>query len=144
MGLGLISNAAITAEGALEIIMQEKAKSVMNMKVLVAGYGRIAKVLSGYLRALGADVTICARKFSDLAWSKIMGCSAVHINDVDSVLHEFDTVVNTIPAQVFNRSKLFRLNEDCLFVDLASKTGVEDMELAKEVGVKVIWALSIP
>ncbi|MCL1903684.1 MAG: hypothetical protein FWF94_04625 [Oscillospiraceae bacterium] len=140
----IVMNAAITAEGALEIIMRENARSIMNMRVLVAGYGRIAKVLSGYLRALGANVTVCARKFSDLAWARIMGCSAVHINDVDNFLCDFDTVVNTIPSQIFNRSKLFKLNEDCLFLDLASKTGVEDLELAKEVGVKVIWALSIP
>jgi len=36
------------------------------------------------------------------------------------------------------------LKSDCLIVDLASKTGVEDAELAKKLGVNVIWALSIP
>jgi dipicolinate synthase subunit A len=130
--------------------MREKARAVLGLRVLVTGYGRIAKVLSGYLRALGANVTVCARKFSDLAWARLAGCSAVHIKEVDSVLGEFDTVVNTIPAQVFDRGRLMRLKRDCLVVDLASKPGVQstgfpgDFELAKEIGVEVIWALSIP
>jgi dipicolinate synthase subunit A len=140
----IVLNAVVTAEGAIEIIMRERARSIMGMNVLVTGYGRIAKVLSGYLRALGANVTVCARKFSDLAWARINGCAAVHINDVDEILCELDTVVNTVPAQIFDRSRLVRLRDDCLIVDLASKTGIEDMELAKDVGVKVIWALSIP
>ena len=140
----IVLNAAITAEGAIEIIMREKAQAVMNMNILVIGYGRIAKVLSGYLNALGANVTVCARKFSDLAWARIMGCNAVHINDISDTLDDYDTVVNTVPAQVLDKSKLLRLRNDCLIIDLASKTGIEDTELAKEVGVKVIWALSLP
>ena len=139
-----VLNAAITAEGAVEIIMRESALTVMNMNVLVTGYGRIAKVLSNQLRALGANVTVCARKCSDLSWARLAGCSAVHINEVESILDGFDTVVNTVPAQILDKSKLCKLKRDCLIIDLASKTGLEDMELAKSAGVKVIWALSLP
>ena len=139
-----VLNAAVTAEGAIEIIMREKARAIMDMKILITGYGRISKILSQQLHALGADVTVCARKYSDLAWARIMGCSAVHIDDIDSILGGFDTIVNTIPAQVFDSGRLARLKSDCLIVDLASKTGIEDLELAKNAGVKVIWALSLP
>jgi dipicolinate synthase subunit A len=135
----VVLNAAITAEGSLEIIMREKARAIMGMSVLVTGYGRIAKVLAGYLNALGAKVTVSARKFSDLAWARIMGCEAVHLDDMDPSLGEFDTIVNTIPAPVFSRRRLSRLKSDCLIVDLASKSCVESMD-----GVNVIWSLSIP
>jgi dipicolinate synthase subunit A len=114
------------------------------MNILVSGYGRIAKVLTRYLLALGANVTVCARKFSDIAWAKIMGCTAVLIDEIDKFLNNFDTIVNTVPAQLFNREKLMRLKNNCLIVDLASKTGISDMELAKSTGAKVIWALSLP
>jgi len=139
-----VINAAITAEGAIEIIMREKASAIMGMNILVTGYGRIAKVLSGHLHSLGANVTVCARKFSDLTWARIMGCNAVHIDALDGALGAFDTVVNTVPARVFDKSRLAELKPDCLIVDLASKTGVGELETAKEMGVKVIWALSIP
>jgi len=139
-----VMNAAITAEGALEIIMREQARTVMGMNVLVTGYGRIAKVLSRYLCALGAHVTVAARKTSDLTWARIMCCEAAALDEIDKVLGEFDTVINTVPAQLFDRERLFRLKKDCLIIDLASKTGIADMELARSAGVKVIWALSVP
>jgi len=139
----IIQNAAITAEGTLEIIMREKASAIMGSDILVTGYGRISKVLSGYLCALGANVTVCARKFADIAWARIMGCNAVHIDDIDETLHKFDTIINTVPAKIFDESRLRRVNKDCLIVDLASKAGV-DFDLAKQTGVKAIWALSIP
>ena len=144
-----VVNAVITAEGALEIIMKEKALAIVGMKVLVIGYGRIAKVLSKYLHALGAKVTIIARKYDDLAWARTTGCSAVHFNDTDRIksdkfdFSDFDTVVNTVPAVVLGHERLIRLKNDCLVIDLASKAGV-DLESAKELGVKVIWALSLP
>ncbi|MCL2633381.1 MAG: dipicolinate synthase subunit DpsA [Oscillospiraceae bacterium] len=139
-----VMNAVSTSEGAIEIIMREQATTIMGMNILITGYGRISKVLSRYLHSLGANVTVCARKFSDLAWARIMGCSAVLLSEIDDLLSSFDTVVNTVPAQIFDREMLLKLKSDCLIVDLASKTGISDMELAKSSGVKVIWALSLP
>jgi len=139
-----VMNAAITAEGALGLIMKEQAQTVMGMRVLVTGYGRIAKILSKYLCALGAKVTVSARKFSDLTWARIMYCNAILLSEIDTCLGDFDTVVNTIPAQIFDREKLVKLKKDCLVIDLASKTGIADTELAKSAGVRVIWALSVP
>jgi dipicolinate synthase subunit A len=139
-----VLNAAVTSEGAIEIIMREKALAVMGMNILITGYGRIAKVLSQSLHALGANVTVSARKFSDLAWARITGCSAVHIDDIDWTLSAMDTVVNTVPIKIFDKDRLIKLKSDCLLIDLASKSGVGSLETAKEAGVKVIWALSIP
>ena len=36
------------------------------------------------------------------------------------------------------------LKDDCLLIDLASKSSVEDFELARSAGVRAIWALSLP
>lgn len=140
----IVMNAVPTAEGALEIIMRESPTTIMGMKILITGYGRIAKVLAKYLVALGAKVTVCARRYSDLSWAEIAGCSSIHLSKLDSVLPQFDTIVNTVPAPLFDRERLLAIKNECLVVDLASKTSVSDMELAKNVGVKVIWALSLP
>ncbi|MCL2754771.1 MAG: dipicolinate synthase [Oscillospiraceae bacterium] len=144
-----VANAAITAEGALEIIMRENPKAVMGMRILITGYGRIAKILSRQLHSLGADVVVAARKVGDLEWAKIAGCTAVHVSDIDDTLPTIDTIVNTVPARLFDRERLSRIRGDCLLLDLASKPGVEGMELCKSphgsvAGVKVIWALSLP
>lgn len=140
----VVMNAVPTAEGAIEIIMRESGSTVYGMNILITGYGRIAKVLVKYLTALGAKITVCARKYSDLAWAEIMGCQSLHISQLDSYLKNFDTVINTVPARLFGKEQLSRLKPDCLIVDLASKTGLEDFEQAKNAGVNVIWALSLP
>jgi len=139
-----VMNAAITAEGALEIIMKEQAQTILGMNVLITGYGRIAKILSRYLCALGAKVTVSARKFSDLTWARIMCCNSVLLGEIDEYLDEFDTIVNTVPAELFDRERLVKLKKDCLIIDLASKTSITDTELAKSAGIRVIWALSVP
>ena len=145
-----IANAAITSEGALEIIMREKPKAIMGMSVLITGYGRIAKILARQLVALSASVTIAARKHEDLAWARLAGCRAVNIADMDDTLADFDTIVNTVPHCVLTQERLALLREDCLVLDLASKSGVEGMDVCAKspygtvAGVKVIWALSLP
>ena len=45
---------------------------------------------------------------------------------------------------VFNKELLPKLKKDCLIIDLASAPGGVDFNEAKKLGLKVIWALSLP
>jgi dipicolinate synthase subunit A len=142
-----VMNAVPTAEGALEIIMRESSRSIYNLNVLVTGYGRISKVLAKYLNALGANVTIAARKTSDLSWARIAGCTAININETDKILHSFNTIINTVPAPIFTREHLLKLEKDCIFVDLATYScifGHSEKGTSYVEGIKVIWALGLP
>ena len=56
----------------------------------------------------------------------------------------FDTVVNTIPAQVLTAPVLARLRPGSLIVDLASRPGGTDFDAAARCGHKAIHALSLP
>lgn len=47
-------------------------------------------------------------------------------------------------ARVLDRARLADLDEGTLVIDLASKPGGVDFEGAAQLGVKVIWALSLP
>ncbi len=140
----MIKNAVPTAEGALEIAMTETPHTVKNSKCLVIGYGRIGKVLSGMLCDLGADVTVSARKYSDLAWIETNGYKAVHNNNIGKNVNEYDVIFNTAPALILHEDILKRINPECVIIDLASKPGGVDFEKAKDLGLKVIWALSLP
>ena len=51
---------------------------------------------------------------------------------------------NTIPAPVLTRPLLEQLQPECLIIDLASRPGGVDFEAAGELGLKTIWALSLP
>lgn len=139
-----ISNAIPTAEGAIEIAIKEMPITLNGANALVVGYGRIGKVLSRSLAGLCAKVTVSARSFADLAWIEAAGHKAVLTAELCPALEKYDVVFNTVPAQVISSKEMKCLKDDCLVIDLASKPGGVDMGAARKMGVKVIWALSLP
>lgn len=139
-----VLNTIPTAEGAIQIAMEELPITIHGAKCLVTGFGRVAKTLCNRLGALGASVTACARKYSDLAWIKTLGYNAVKISELKNSVGAFDVVFNTIPAVVLDEGILSNLRKDCLVIDLASKPGGVDFETAGRIGIKTIWALSLP
>jgi dipicolinate synthase subunit A len=139
-----VLNAIPTAEGAVQIAMEELPCTIFGQNVLVTGMGRISKVLVRILTALGAKTTVAARKYSDLAWAEIYGCRGVHISRLDESLGEYDIIFNTVPALLFDEKRLKKLKKSCLAIDLASKPGGFDLDAASANGVKTIWALSLP
>ena len=126
-----VLNAVPTAEGAIQIAMEEIPTTIFGQKVLITGFGRITKVLVKILNGLGAKVSVTARKYSDVAWAEIYGCKGIHISQVDEKLEEYDIVFNTVPAILLDEKRLFKLKKSCLVIDLASKPGGADFILDK-------------
>ncbi len=139
-----VLNAVPTAEGAVQIAMEEMASTIYGQKVLITGFGRIAKVLVKILNGLGADITVTARKYSDLSWAEIYGCKAVHTSALEDILSEYDLIFNTVPAVILDEECLKHIKNDSLITDLASKPGGVDFDTAGKLGLKVVWALSLP
>jgi dipicolinate synthase subunit A len=139
-----ILNAEPTAEGALAIAINEMKKTLWGSTVLVIGYGRIGKVLSRYLCALGAKVYSSARNPGDLAYIKLSESTAIHTSDISRILPECDMILNTVPKTILKDELLDLIPKDALIIDLASKPGGIDFKPAKEKGLNVIWALSLP
>lgn len=137
-----VANAIPTAEGAIEIALCETPYTLHNSKCLVIGYGRIGKILADRLKAFGADVTVSARKHSDFAWIEANGYKKAHTGNLE--ISKYNLIFNTVPAMVLTEEHLKNIPKDSLIIDLASKPGGVDFALAKELGVKVIWALSLP
>lgn len=139
-----VSIAIATAEGAIQLIMEETPITICGSNCLVIGYGRIGKILSHRLRSLGANVTVSARKCSDSAWIKAFGYRIADTKYLAGSLSGFDIIVNTVPACVLNESCLRDLKVGCLCLDLASKPGGLDFKAASRLGVKAVWALGLP
>lgn len=140
-------NAIPTAEGAVEILMSKSARTVHGLPVAVTGYGRVAKALCHLLLAMGAVVTVGARKSAALEEAALAGCRTVKIKDGESVqrlCRGQAAVFNTVPAWLFTREVLTNLSPDLLMIDLASAPGGVDAEAAGALGRNVIWALSLP
>lgn len=135
-------NAELTAEGALSIVLNDYEGSVFGSKCLVVGYGRIGKLLSRYLRALGADVTVAARKERDRALASLTGLKAARISDIR--FEEYDIIFNTVPALVIDKTAVDRMRDDVFIIDLASAPGGVDFAAAGQRGLTCIHALSLP
>lgn len=139
-----VLNCIPTAEGAIQIAMEETPITIHNSNCLILGFGRIGKVLSKMLYGIGANVFVEARNHSDLAWIKSYGYNPIHLDELAEHLGKFDVIFNTIPSIILNMSLLEKVKKDCLIIDLASKPGGVDFEAAKQLGIKTNWALSLP
>ena len=139
-----ILNAIPTAEGAIQIAMEETPITLHDSKVMVLGFGRVGKILANRLDGLGVKVFVEARKYQDIAWIKSYGYKPVYINELGDYLGKMDVIFNTIPHKILDASLLDKLNPETLVIDLASKPGGVDFDRAKTLGIKVIWALSLP
>lgn len=139
-----VLNAISTAEGAIQIAINETPKNLHGNNVLVMGFGRIGKVLSKMLDGIGAKVSCEARKASDLAWIKAYGYEPINLIELKENLHKYDIIINTIPFIVLDKDMLQEVKKDALIIDLASNPGGVDKNAIKELGIKFNWALSLP
>lgn len=137
-------NAIPTAEGAIEILMANRQKTLWNSSITVIGYGRIAKLLCHRLAAFGANVTVAARSAKNLSEAQAMGYGAVKLSLLAENAQCADIVVNTAPALVMGEYQLSALKKDAFVLDLASVPGGVDFAAAKRLGIRTRWALSLP
>ena len=140
----VIRNCIPTAEGALQLAMQELATTIYNSKVLVIGYGRVGKACGKLFDAIGAKTVCTARKISALAEAENAGLEAFDINELYGHIDSFDLIINTVPAMVLDEGLLKAVAKDTLIIDLASMPGGVDFRAASKLNKRVIHALSLP
>lgn len=138
-----VANAAATAEGTVQVLLERLERSLLGSRCLILGYGRIGKLLSLRLTALGVRVTVAARRPESLALARACGCEAMEIRGLSGTLSGFDAVVNTVPSPVLGEAALRELQSDCLCVDVASVQGI-DLTAAEVLGLPHIWARGLP
>lgn len=136
-----IKNAIPTAEGAVQLALEELACTLNGMKILVTGTGRISTALIRILQGFGADITAAVHNPNGVAKARLLGVKSVPVRKLSG---DWSLVFNTVPKLILDKDTLKSFNKDTLFIDLASKPGGIDFEAAVELGLKVIWALGIP
>ncbi len=139
-----ILNAIPTAEGAVSIAINETPKTIFSSKCVIAGYGRIGKILAKLLRNMGADVTVLARSEQALTWAEADGCHALPFYCAGRYLEDKDIIFNTVPTLWMDKNIIDSTRKNTVIIDLASAPGGVDFEYAKTVSRKVIFALSLP
>ena len=145
-----LKNALPTAEGAIGIAMQELPVTVDGVHAAVIGYGRIGALLSRKLLAFGAHVTVYARRQESLTLAELHQCSTelLGAGNEEAVLshigRDVRVIFNTVPVPLFSETVISSLPAGCLFIDLASAPGGIDHGAAERMGIRCIWATSLP
>ena len=149
-----LRNAYVTAEAALMTAMELTDRTLRDTSVAVLGYGRIGKYLARLLRALGADVTVCARREESLFEAAAEGCHPLLITETDPMgglsplCRDHPILFNTVPAHILPRDLLMSLRPDTLLIDLASAPfGVCDGDVRDATarnGLRYLRAPSLP
>ena len=135
-------NAALTAEGAIALAVNESDRSLLGERILVAGYGRIGRALSRRLSAFGADITVAIRSSTATAIAETDGIKTCGypIRDIG----RYGVIFNTVPAEVITAEDIDSLSADNLIIDLASAPGGLDHGLAGERGLRCVMASGLP
>lgn len=139
-----ILNAIPTAEGAIQVAMEEMQITLHKSNAMVLGYGRIGKVLSKMLLGIGANVYVEARDYGDLAWIQNNGYIPIHLKELPTYVSDMDVIFNTIPSTILDETLLSKIHKDCIVIDLASQPGGVDWEKAEELFIKAISATGLP
>ncbi len=118
-----MANAAVTAEGAVWLCMGAMERTLAGAEILVIGWGRIGRFLAEKLRALGARVTVTARREGQWQEMESLGLRSDETGQYHHGLGEYDAVLNTVPHPVLTAEQGEALKPDCVLVELASKPG---------------------
>lgn len=137
-------NAVPTAEGALLLLLQNRTRTLRQSPVLVLGFGRVGRVLTDRLLALGARVTVAARSAGQCAQAEGMGADSIPLCRMGELLPFYETAVNTIPAPVLGQEQLRLLPQGSFILDLASAPGGTDFAAARQLGLRALHAPGLP
>lgn len=140
----VIRNCIPTAEGALQLAMQELGRTVSGCPTLIIGYGRVAKATARLFDAAQAQVVCTARSLGAIAEAENSGYRAFHINELYGHIGNYELIINTVPSMVLGSEMLAAVAKDTIIIDLASKPGGVDFKTAAKMNRRAIHALSLP
>lgn len=139
----MLRNAVPSAEGALAVGINATPGQMLGQKVLILGFGRIASQLAVYLTAMGCEVIVAARSREKRAKARMLGCRAVGFDVLCGILPEVTLIYNTVPCAVIGEDELAAFDDEAVYVELASASGIDKAAL-KGHSVTVINAGGLP
>ncbi len=145
-----LKNALPSAEGAIELAMRELPITIDGMHAVVVGYGRIGSLLAQKLNALGANVSVFARRTEVLTQIELAHLHPIKLerrhdhSSLARIEKRVQAIFNTVPEVLFTKEVLQNLPHGCIVIDLASSPGGVDRSAAEKLGIKTIWATGLP
>lgn len=139
-----VRNTVPTVQGILKVIFDNINYTLNSSTCAVFGYGKVGTLTADTLNLLGGDVTVVARKYSDLAKAEIRGLKSCLIKDFKRSADLFQIIINTVPSPIIGTEILKELQHDCLIIDVASAPYGVDFAAADKYGINAILCPSLP
>lgn len=133
-----LRNAVLTAEGAVQLALEELEEALCGLPVNIIGAGRIGMALCRILSGFGARVSISSRSSRGAAKAYAAGA------ELSEPSAEHRLIFNTAPAPVLTADVLKDLDRRVLIIDLASAPGGTDFAAAESLGIKALHATGLP
>lgn len=115
-----MENAYYTAEGAICLAQEKTQASLWKKKCVIVGSGRIAQALFGMLRVHTPQVSLVARRQSARARFAVWQAQCYPFEAQGEAFDEAQIVFNTVPKPVIDPKALMRMQDNGLYVELAS------------------------
>ncbi len=138
-------NAALTAEGAVSLAMNELEIGLRDAKIAVLGYGRIGARLAELISSFGAEVSVGARRADVRDHVSACGQKPIDLTDANAredLCQGYDVILNTVPYRLLNEELLAKMPKKTLLVELASSPGGWDP--MAEIPCRTIYAPGLP
>jgi len=129
-------NAVPTAEGAIYHALENGRRSLAGSASMVVGFGQVGRELAKDLVALGAKVTVSARRPEQMEEIERLGYQPVHSYSLDQALPVQNFIFNTVPHCLLGEKELRLLRPDALYIELASIPYGFDKEAAQRLGIR--------
>lgn len=136
-------NAIPTAEGVLQIAMEETDATLNGAQVMVIGFGRIGALCAKLFTSMGAVVTVVTRSATSRSQSISYGLHTVPYTQMCTHLPLMDLIINTPPGEIVTAKHILYIKETALVIDISSPPFGVSKETEKY-GIKTIWARALP
>ncbi len=139
-----IYNSIPTVEGTIMMVIQHTDITIHQSNIAVLGLGRVGMSVARSFDALGANISVGARKPEHIARITEMGLKPFHLSTLATEVANLDVCINTVPAQIVTSEVISKMPSHTLIIDLASKPGGTDFRFAEKRGIKALLAPGLP
>ncbi len=140
----VITNAALTAEAAVSLLIQNTDYSLDGSDIIITGGGRIAQLTARFLKPFGANITVCARSAEQRTRARTEHCRTAGIAELSALCEKADIIVNTVPASLFSPQDFRCMKAGALFMELATRRPSPEKGYAVQYGIRFIDAAGLP
>ncbi|MEZ4357216.1 MAG: dipicolinate synthase subunit DpsA [Eubacteriales bacterium] len=140
----VVKNARITAEAAVNCIQARSEKAILDLDILISGYGRVTRCLLPILTSMSSKITVCTRSRKNAEWVFTHGARPGDSNNIKEEVKNADIIINTAPAVIFGKEEILATKPDVMYFELASPPYGIDFNAAMMLKRKVYIESSLP